>query len=149
MAHFQARRMLDPFVLKSSEFVAHRPPIPRNLEYIIGLAVPCRRKWRIGSVSQHHRSQPGSTYEIVMRVYVGNIPSAATQEDLRAVFEHFGTVATVRIVKNRVTGDGKGDGFVDMTSDADAEVAITWLHQTQYGGRTISVGRTPEDARSL
>lgn len=84
-----------------------------------------------------------------MRVYVGNIPSAATREDLRAVFERFGAVALVGLVKNRITGMSNGDGFVEMANDMDAEAAITRLHHTQYGGRTISVSRVPAEARPL
>ncbi len=84
-----------------------------------------------------------------MRVYVGNIPATATRDDLRAVFEHFGAVAMVGLIKDRVTGMSNGDGFVEMKCDSEAEVAITRLHHTQYGGRTISVGRAPAEAGPL
>ncbi len=78
-----------------------------------------------------------------MRLYIDNIPTAVTRDDLRAMFEHFGTVQMVGILKDRHTGMSNGHGIVEMASAIDAEIAITRLHYTQYGGRTISVSRAP------
>lgn len=80
-----------------------------------------------------------------MRLYIGNIPTAVTQDDLRAMFEHFGAVEMVGILKDRRTGMSNGHGIVEMASATDAEIAITRLHYTQYGGRTISVSRVPAE----
>ena len=80
-----------------------------------------------------------------MRLYIGNIPTAATRDDLRAMFEHFGTVEAVGIFKDRYTGTSSGRGVIEMASASAAEIAITHLHYTQYGGRTISVSRFPAE----
>ncbi len=61
------------------------------------------------------------------------------------MFEHFGQVRSVDIIKDRFTGMNNGDGVVEMVSDIEAEFAISRLHFTQYGGRTISVSRVPAE----
>ena len=66
------------------------------------------------------------------RIYVGNLPSSASIEDVRKLFEKFGPVESVQLEP------GKDFGYVEMTSGADA--AIKALHQTQMGGRSLNVG---------
>jgi len=84
-----------------------------------------------------------------MRLYLGNISAAVTSEDLRAMFEHFGQVRSVGIIKDRFTGMNNGGVVVEMVNDVDAEIAISRLHFTQYGGRTISVGRIPAECENF
>jgi RNA recognition motif-containing protein len=76
------------------------------------------------------------------RLDVGNIPTTATDKDLESIFRQFGIVDSVGITKDQVTGLSKGYGFVVMCNEIDAETAISRLNFSQYGGRTISVGRS-------
>jgi RNA recognition motif-containing protein len=66
------------------------------------------------------------------KLYVGNLPYATTEEDLRELFSQAGTVATVDLIKDRDTGNSKGFAFVEMANQSDAEKAIT-----QFNGYTI------------
>ena len=73
-----------------------------------------------------------------MNIYVGNLSWQMTDEDLRNLFEQHGTVASAKIVKDKVSGRSKGFGFVEM-EDADAQTAIQNLNGFSLSGRAISV----------
>lgn len=86
-----------------------------------------------------------------MNIYVGNLPYSITEEELRASFESFGEVESVKIIMDRETGQSKGFGFVEMPGDADAEAAIKDLDGSEMGGRRVRVNqakpRTNSDNR--
>ena len=71
------------------------------------------------------------------RIYVGNLPYNATEDDIRALFAQYGTVQSVSIMMDRETGQPRGFGFVEM--DEGANDAITALDQKDYGGRNLRV----------
>jgi RNA recognition motif-containing protein len=73
------------------------------------------------------------------RLFVGNIPYSATEEDLRDLFAHSGAVASVRVITDFDSGRSKGYAFVEMTTAGDAEKAIRELNNTTLSGRTIVV----------
>ena len=62
-------------------------------------------------------------------IYVGNLPWSATQEGVEALFQPFGEVLSVKLVTDRDTGRARGFGFVEMSSDAEAQAAIEGLHE--------------------
>jgi peptidylprolyl isomerase len=72
-----------------------------------------------------------------MNVYVGNLPSDVTGNDLREAFEPFGQVETARVVKHRHGGGSRGFGFVDMPSQSEAVSAIVGLDGKNLKGRAI------------
>jgi len=72
------------------------------------------------------------------RIYVGNLPFSATEDDIRQLFEAHGAVHSVHIVTDRDTGRPRGFGFVEM-DDADAESAIGALDGVSLGGRNLQV----------
>ena len=76
------------------------------------------------------------------RLNVGNFPTTVTDTDLEAMFRQFGLVDSVGILKDRLTGLSQGCGYVVMCNEVDAQTAISRLNFSQYGGRTISVGRS-------
>jgi RNA recognition motif-containing protein len=76
-----------------------------------------------------------------MNIYVGNLSYGMTEEDLRAAFEAFGEVSSAKIISDRETGRSKGFGFVEMTSDEDAESAIRDLDGSDHMGRTLKVNQ--------
>lgn len=85
-----------------------------------------------------------------MNIFVGGIPWASTEEDLREAFEAYGAVDSVTIIKDRETGKPRGFGFVEMTSDDEANAAIEGLNNSEMGGRTLTVNqaRPREERRS-
>ncbi len=74
-----------------------------------------------------------------MNIYVGNLTYDVTEADLRAAFEAFGAVASVRLIKDQLSGQSKGFGFVEMASTSEAQAAINALHGKDLLGRTLNV----------
>jgi cold-inducible RNA-binding protein len=73
------------------------------------------------------------------RLYVGNLPYKATDEDLTTLFSSVGGVASARVMRDMATGRARGFGFVEMTTDEAAQAAIEGLHQHEMEGRAIVV----------
>ncbi len=83
------------------------------------------------------------------RIYVGGLPYSATDGDLENLFSASGTVTSVAVVMDRDTGQAKGFGFVEMSTDAEASAAINSLNGTLMGGRTLTVNEAkPREDRS-
>ena len=81
------------------------------------------------------------------KLYVGNLPYSATEDELRELFEQHGTVHSVSIISDRETGQPRGFAFVEM-DDAGADAAIRGLEQQQFGGRTLRVNEArPREPR--
>ncbi len=74
-----------------------------------------------------------------MKIYVGNLSSEITEEELRQEFEAFGKVESVNIITDKISGRPKGFGFVEMASKSEAEAAITSLNGKTLKERTIVV----------
>jgi len=74
-----------------------------------------------------------------MNVYLGNLSGEISEEDLREAFEPFGKVASVTIIKDKVSGEPRGFGFVEMPAKAEAQSAITGLEGKELKGRTLKV----------
>ena len=72
------------------------------------------------------------------RIYVGNLPFATSEQELRELFEQHGAVRSVRLVNDPQTGRPRGFGFVDM-DDGDARAAVEALHGKYFGGRILRV----------
>ena len=72
-------------------------------------------------------------------LFVGNLDSEVTHEDLRRLFEAYGQVVQVHIIVDRDTGLPRGFAFVEMTSDAEAEKAIKALNGSMLKDRTLEV----------
>ena len=73
------------------------------------------------------------------RLYVGNLPYKATDEELTTLFSTVGDVASARVMRDMATGRARGFGFVEMTTDEAAQKAIEKLHQHEMDGRAIVV----------
>ncbi|GMQ76607.1 MAG: RNA-binding protein [Gammaproteobacteria bacterium] len=84
-----------------------------------------------------------------MNIYVGNLPYNLTEDDLRAAFSEFGEVSSVNIIMDRMSGQSKGFGFVEMPEDSEAEEAIKALNESALNGRNIKVNQArPRGERS-
>jgi len=75
----------------------------------------------------------------VINIFVGNLDFSATEEQLRSLFESYGSVETVTLVKDRDTGEARGFGFVEMTQDSEAQAAIAALNGTLLNARALRV----------
>ena len=82
-----------------------------------------------------------------MRIYVGNLPFTATEDEVRQLFGGYGNVESVNLISDRETGRPRGFGFVEMSDGA--EEAISTLHQTDFGGRSLNVSQArPRESRA-
>lgn len=82
------------------------------------------------------------------KLYVGNLSWSATEDEVRAAFEAYGEVTSVKLVEDRETGRPRGFGFVEM-DDAGALEAIENLDGKDFGGRNIKVNEAkPREERS-
>jgi len=73
------------------------------------------------------------------RLYVGNLPYKATDEELRELFGQAGAVANVQVMRDATTGRARGFGFVEMATDEGAQKAVEQFHQYQMQGRALVV----------
>ncbi len=71
------------------------------------------------------------------KIYVGNLPFTANDDEVRELFSEYGTVESVNLITDRDTGRPRGFGFVEMENGADE--AIQALHQSMMGGRSLNV----------
>ena len=82
------------------------------------------------------------------RIYVGNLPFSATDDEVRQLFEAYGSVNSVSLITDRETGRPRGFGFVEMEVNEEADAAIGALHQTSMGGRNLNVNEArPREPR--
>lgn len=73
------------------------------------------------------------------KLYVGNLPFQATQEEVSELFSQVGEVTSVNIITDRATGRSKGFGFVEMSSPDVAQQAIAKFNGTDFSGRALTV----------
>ena len=73
------------------------------------------------------------------KLYVGNLGYDTSSDDLQQLFASHGTVDSATVISDRSTGQSKGFGFVEMSSNAEADAAIAALDGQEFGGRAIKV----------
>jgi len=74
-----------------------------------------------------------------MNIYVGNLSTEVTEEDLQQAFGAFGQVTSAKIITDKYSGMSRGFGFVEMSKKAEAESAISGLNGTELKGQTLTV----------
>ncbi len=74
-----------------------------------------------------------------MNIYVGNLSYKLNEDDLRQVFEEYGEITSVKIIKDKYSGRSKGFAFVEMADEEGAKTAINELNGTEHDGRKIVV----------
>lgn len=81
------------------------------------------------------------------RLYVGNLSYQTNSSDLQNLFAQYGTVTSAQVIEDRESGRSKGFAFVEMSTDQEAQAAITGLHGQQHEGRplTVNEARPKED----
>lgn len=83
-----------------------------------------------------------------VRLYVGNLPFSATEEELENLFSQSGVVISTNIVTDRDTGRSRGFAFVEMESSEAANAAIDALNGVDFNGRSLTVNEAkPKESR--
>jgi len=82
------------------------------------------------------------------RIFVGNLPFSATEDQLRGLFGAHGDVTSVNIITDKFTNRSRGFAFVEMSADAAAVAAIAALNQYQLDGRALTVNEARERSES-
>ena len=84
-----------------------------------------------------------------MNIYVGNLSYSTRDEDLRESFAAYGTVTSARVIMDKYTEQSRGFGFVEMSSDSEAQAAIEGLNGKNLQGRDLRVNEArPREERS-
>jgi cold-inducible RNA-binding protein len=73
------------------------------------------------------------------KLYIGNMSQQTSEQDLRTLFSEAGTVGSVDVIMDRATGKPKGFAFITMSSQAEAEKAITMFNAKEVNSRTLKV----------
>jgi RNA recognition motif-containing protein len=73
------------------------------------------------------------------KLYVGGLPYSTNENALKDAFAQAGTVVSATIIMDKMTNRSKGFGFVEMSSDAEAEKAIAMFHDQEFQGRRLTV----------
>jgi len=74
-----------------------------------------------------------------MNIYIGNLPKNADEEDVRRLFAAYGKVDRVNLIRDRDSGQLRGFGFVEMSSEAEAAEAVDLVNGVELDGRTLTV----------
>src|SRR3989339_376519 len=82
-----------------------------------------------------------------IKLYVGNLPHAMTEEKLNTLFSEAGYVASAKIITDRQTGQPRGFGFVEMETKLEGQKAISMLNGRQVEGRVLAVNEARPQAR--
>jgi cold-inducible RNA-binding protein len=83
------------------------------------------------------------------KLYVGNLPYSVTEEKLQQHFAQYGSVISARIITDKFSGRSKGFGFVEMSSDEEAQRATAALNGTDFEGRNVVVSEArPQQPRA-
>ncbi|HEY2988489.1 MAG TPA: RNA-binding protein [Candidatus Binatia bacterium] len=82
------------------------------------------------------------------KLYVGNLAYSVVEAKLQDLFAQHGSVMSARIITDKFSGRSKGFGFVEMSSDAEAQRATAALNGTEFEGRSIVVSEArPQEPR--
>jgi RNA recognition motif-containing protein len=81
------------------------------------------------------------------KLYVGGLPYSVSGGRLQEIFSAHGTVESANVIADKLTGQSRGFGFVEMSSSSEAQKAIQSLNGTQIDGRTLTVNEAKPMAR--
>lgn len=73
------------------------------------------------------------------KLYVGGLPYSVSETQLQELFSRFGTVESTRIITDQMTGRSRGFGFVEMSTQQEAETAAGELNGKDFEGRSLTV----------
>jgi cold-inducible RNA-binding protein len=83
------------------------------------------------------------------KLYVGNLPYEVGEAELQVLFARAGSVESVTVMRDQATGRARGFAFVEMSTDEEAQNAISQVNESQMGGRSLTVNEArPKAPRS-
>jgi len=83
------------------------------------------------------------------KLYVGGLPYSTTEQQLSELFAPQGSVTSAKVITDKFTGQSRGFGFVEMSTEEEAQKAIAALNGTQLDGRTMTVNEAkPQEKRA-
>ncbi len=74
-----------------------------------------------------------------MNIFIGNLAKDVNEDDLRQAFESFGEITSVKVIADRISGESRGFGFVEMPSKEEAEAAIEGVNGQEIKGQAVTV----------
>jgi RNA recognition motif-containing protein len=74
-----------------------------------------------------------------MNIFVGNLSKEVTDEDLQSIFSEYGSVRSVKVIRDLFSGESKGFGFVEMPGNSEAQKAITEINTRDVKGKKLVV----------
>lgn len=74
-----------------------------------------------------------------MNIYIGNLSYKVDENDLRGIFEEYGEVSSVKIIKDKYSGRSKGFAFIEMANDNEARIAIKELNGGELDNRNVVI----------
>lgn len=75
------------------------------------------------------------------KLFVGSLAYSVTDEDLSTMFAECGTVVSAKVIMDRDSGQSKGFGFVEMSTEEEAQAAIAKFNDQEHGGRRLTVNK--------
>lgn len=81
------------------------------------------------------------------KIYAGNLSFAVTEAELSGLFSRYGTVLSVNVPEDRISGTIRGFAFIEMASEAEAAAAILALDGSEFDGRRLRVNEARESTR--
>jgi len=85
---------------------------------------------------------------VATKLFVGNLSFQSTNADLEDLFSQVGAVASATIIMDKMTGKSRGFGFVEMTTNQEAQQAVERLNGTELHGRALTVNEAkPQESR--
>nr|MBF0222491.1 RNA-binding protein [Desulfobulbaceae bacterium] len=82
-----------------------------------------------------------------MNIYIGQLPSAVDEKEIKELFTEFGEIVSVNLIMDHYSGRSKGFGFVDMPNNSEADQAIKGLNRTMFKGQEIKVNQVQESRK--
>lgn len=97
--------------------------------------------------------QAGQQVADPKKLFVGNVPFNTSEDELRDLFAQYGTVTSVKLITDRMTGRSKGIAFVEMSTEQEAQDAINGANNQEFSGRPLVVNvarpQVPREQRSF
>jgi len=125
--------------------------VRRVLEYERPVGPPRLFCLRLRCCTLQNRKPAAPTFlkDRAMKIYVGNLSFNTADQELTALFTTYGQVDSVRLIRDRATGQSRGFGFVEMADASAGRAACTALDQQEFEGRRLTVNEAkPQEQRS-